>query len=56
MIGLWTTKLGFHNVWEFWCEPNAYHDSRLEDAKCVLGPTTSFSVYSKPHITRFLRP
>lgn len=20
MIGIWTQKFGFHNVWEFWCE------------------------------------
>lgn len=30
MIGIWTQKFGFHNVWEFWCALDSGYTSDID--------------------------
>ncbi|TFY79226.1 hypothetical protein EWM64_g4783 [Hericium alpestre] len=40
MIGIWTTKFGFHNVWEFWCAPISFFGlfGLSNRASSMIGP------------------
>jgi MFS-type transporter involved in bile tolerance (Atg22 family) len=49
MIGIWTTKFGFHNVWEFWYVPSrTLLFIRVSDQEC-RAYNVVFGIFQAPY-------